>query len=293
VPIPAYCSTHYLATDAPESSGGTGDRRPGLHQVNRVRDYDVFARFYDLDTEGHEEDLDFWLSLARRTGGPVLELACGTGRVMLPLAEHGFSVVGIDISPGMLAIAREKLSAAGVLDRTELVEGDVLTLELHRQFPLAIVALNSFGHFNEEGEPERALERIRAHLQPGGVLALDLTNPVPGAFGDTSGLLIHDYTRDGPEPDWQTVKLRSQVLAPVDQEVDVSVFYDEVGPAGEVRRTLASFVLRYFYRNELRLLVERAGLVVEDFYGGYDLQPLTEDSDRLILIARRPRKLTS
>jgi ubiquinone/menaquinone biosynthesis C-methylase UbiE len=119
-----------------------------LHQVKSVPDYDVFARFYDLDTEGYEEDLAFWLSLARRTGGPILELACGTGRVMLPLAEQGFAVVGVDISPAMLAIAREKLSAAGVLDRTELVEGDVLTMELHRQFPLAFVALNSFGHFN-------------------------------------------------------------------------------------------------------------------------------------------------
>lgn len=258
--------------------------------MNSVRDYDVFARFYDLDTEGHDEDLDFWLSLARRTGGPILELACGTGRVMLPLAENGFSVVGVDISPAMLAIAREKLGAAGVLDRTELIEDDVLTLDLHRQFPLAFVALNSFGHFDEPGEPERALERIRAHLQPGGVLALDLPNPVPGAFGDTNGLLIHDYTRAGPEPGWRTVKLRSQVLAPIEQEVFVSVFYDEVGPSDEMRRTLASFVLRYFYRNELRLLVERAGLVVEDFYGGYDLQPLTEDSDRLILLARRPKR---
>ncbi|HEX5414912.1 MAG TPA: class I SAM-dependent methyltransferase, partial [Chloroflexota bacterium] len=256
-------------------------------QVNRVRDYDVFARFYDLDTEGHEEDLDFWLSLARRTGGPILELACGTGRVMLPLAEQGFSVVGVDISPEMLAIARAKLGAAAVLDRTEIIQGDVLTLNLKRQFPLVFVALNSFGHFNEPGEPERALERIHAHLKPGGILALDLPNPVPGAFGDTSGLLIHDYTREGPEPGWRTVKLRSQVLAPVDQEVDVSLLYDEVGPTGEVRRTLASFVLRYFYRNELRLLVERAGLAVEEFYGGYDLQPLTEDSDRLILLARR------
>jgi len=255
-----------------------------------VRDYDSFARFYDLDTEGYEDDLPFWLNLARRTGGPILELACGTGRVLLPLAEAGFSVVGIDISPAMLAIARAKLAEADLLNQAELIEGNVLTMDLQRQFPLIFIALNSFGHFNEPGEPEEALERIRAHLRPGGLGVLDLPNPVPGAFGDTTGLLIHDYTRAGPEPDWQTVKLRSQVLAPIEQEVDVSILYDEVGPAGEVRRTLASFVLRFFYRNELRLLMEKAGLVVEGIYGGYNLDPLTEDSERLIVLARRPTR---
>lgn len=250
--------------------------------------FDPFARFYDLDTEGLDTDLSFWIELARRTGGPVLEIGCGTGRVLLPLAKAGFTVVGVDVSPAMLAIAREKVKAHGLDRRIDLVECNALDLDLGRTFPLVFMALNSFGHFAEPGEPERALERMRAHLEPGGLLALDLTNPTPGAFGETTGLLIHEYTRSGPTPGWQTVKLRSQWQSFVAQRIDVNCIYDEVSASGEIRRTLAPFALRYFYPQELRLLFERAGLIVENIYGSYDLDPLDDDSDRLIPIGRNP-----
>jgi SAM-dependent methyltransferase len=251
--------------------------------------YDAFARFYDLDTEGITADLPFWVSLARRTGGPVLEVACGTGRVLVPLARAGFSVVGVDLSAAMLAVARDKLARAGLNRKVELIEADALSLDLHRVFPLALVALNSFGHFAEPGAPERALERIRLHLAPDGVLALDLPNPVPGAFGDTGGLLIHEYTRDGPTPGWKTTKLRSQELDPVAQRVDVSCIYDELTPAGEIRRTLASFALRYFPLHEICLLLQQAGFAVEAAYGSYELDPLDADSPRMIVVARKRR----
>src|SRR5205085_5528181 len=144
-------------------------------------------------------------------------LGCGTGRVLVPLAQAGFSVVGVDVSPKMLEVARAKLQSAGVEQRVELMQADALTLKLGRCFPLALVALNSFGHFVEPGEPEQALSRVVAHLAAGGLLALDLTNPVTGAFGDTTGLVLHDYTPSGPTPGWQTMKLRSQALDPTEQ----------------------------------------------------------------------------
>lgn len=133
--------------------------------------YDVFARFYDLDTEGFDADLPFWVNLARRTGGPILEVGCGTGRVLLPLARAGLSVVGVDVSPSMLAIAHDKIAQAGQSTRITLVEADALTLQLKRRFNLAFIALNSFGHFFEPGAAERVLERINANLVPNGLLA--------------------------------------------------------------------------------------------------------------------------
>jgi SAM-dependent methyltransferase len=190
----------------------------------------------------------------------------------------------------MLAVARAKVDAAGVADRVRLVHANALDLDLKQTFSLALVALNSFGHFAEPGEPERVLDRLRQHLDPGGSLALDLTNPTPGAFGNTEGLVIHDYTRPGPRPEWQTVKFRSQWQDFVAERIDVSCFYDEVGPAGEVRRTLASYALRYFYPSELRLLFERAGFAVQHMYGGYDLDPLTDSSERLLIVGRLPRR---
>ena len=250
--------------------------------------YDVFARFYDLDTEGITADLTYWLNLARRTGGPILEVACGTGRVLVPLARAGYKVVGVDISPDMLAIARDKLAAAGLLTKVELILADALDLSLGRTFALAFVALNSFGHFAEPGEPERVLQRLYDHLQSGGLLTLDLPNPGPGAFGETTGLLWHEYTREGPTPGWKTVKLRSQFLDALAQRIEVSCFYDEVSPTGEVRRTLADFPLRYFYLHEICLLLQQAGFVLEAAYGSYDLDPLDNESDRMIVVARRP-----
>ena len=250
--------------------------------------YDTFARFYDIETSDIVDDIPFWISLARRTGGPILEVACGTGRVFAPLAAAGFDVVGVDISPAMLEVARARITASGIGGRVELIEADALLLDLGRRFPLAIIALNSFGHFFEEGDPEQALDRISEHLLPNGLLALDLPNPVPGAFGDTNGVVIHDYTRPGPRADWQTVKLRSQSLDPIAQIVDVNCIFDEVGPNGEIRRTLTSFALRYFYRNDLRLLCERSGLLLEATYGDYDLADLDENSSRLIALIRKP-----
>jgi SAM-dependent methyltransferase len=249
--------------------------------------YNVFAAFYDVETRDIVDDLPFWVSLARRTGGPILEVACGTGRVFAPLAEAGFNVVGVDISPAMLAVARARIADRGIGRKVELVESDALVLNLGRRFPLAIIALNSFGHFYEPGDPQRALDRLSEHLLPGGLLALDLTNPVPGAFGDTTGVVLHDYTRSGPRPDWQTVKLRSQSLDPIAQIIDVCCIFDEVGPTGEVKLTLTSFALRYFYRNELQLLGERSGLALEATYGNYDLAELDESSPRLIALMRK------
>jgi len=248
--------------------------------------YEPFARFYDLDTQEHDADLPFWINLARRTGGPILEIGAGTGRVLIPLAEAGFSVVGVDSSPSMLAVAREKISTAKLSKKISLVEADARDLQLNRRFPLAFVALNTFGHFSEPGEPERVLERLRAHLAPGALLALDLPNPTAGAFGDTNGLLFHEYTRPGPTSDSQTVKLRSQLLDEISQRINVSVMYDEVSPLGEIRRTLASFVLRYFYAHEIELLLRLAHFTVEAIYGSYELDALTDQSERMLVVAR-------
>ena len=92
--------------------------------------YDAFARFYDLDTAEITEDLAFWLNLARRTGGPILEVAAGTGRVLLPLARAGFSIVGVDLSGPMLEVARAKVARARLSAPVELIQADALDLDL-------------------------------------------------------------------------------------------------------------------------------------------------------------------
>lgn len=252
-----------------------------------MSEFDVFARFYDLDYGEIQEDIDLYRNFARRTGGPVLEMACGTGRVLLPLAEEGYSVTGIDASPAMLAIAREKAIKAGVANRVDLVEADVRSFSLERRYALALVAVNSFLHLLTIEDKIAALNRVAQHLERNGLLILDIFNPDPALFPSFDGRLIHESTRQLPDSGNTLVKLSSTRADLARQLLQVTFFYDEVLPGGDVRRTVAPFSLSYIFHNEIKLLLEHSGLRQEAIYGSYDLEPFDSESPRMIVVAGR------
>jgi SAM-dependent methyltransferase len=130
------------------------------------------ARGYDLQDQS-DTGVAFYAALARETGGPVLELACGTGRVSIPIARLGFAVTGLDIVPGMVAVAREK--SAGL--PTRWVEGDARTFDLGEQFRLIFVTGNAFQAFLTRADQEALLGRVRAHLDDEGLFAFETRNP--------------------------------------------------------------------------------------------------------------------
>jgi SAM-dependent methyltransferase len=250
-------------------------------------DFDRFARFYDWDTEGETDDLDFYRNLVARTGGPVLEVGCGTGRVLLPLAKAGVRLTGVDVSPQMLARARAKLAAAGLADRVKLVEADATTMVLDERYRLAYVALNTFMHFTTREAQTAVLRRIHGHLVPGGLLVLDLFNPHPDLLQEADGRLVHDFTRPGPADGALSTRFHSQRIDPARQLLEITFFYDEQGPDGVLRRTTAPFELYYFTRREVELLLEACGFAVENVYGNYDLEGYWAGSSKLIVVARR------
>jgi SAM-dependent methyltransferase len=250
-------------------------------------DFDRFARYYDWDTSGEVDDLDFFRNLAARTGGPALEVGCGTGRVLLPLARAGLRLTGVDLSPAMLERARARLAAAGLLQRVRLVEADARTMALDERFRMAFVALNTFMHFTTPEAQSGTLERIQRYLVPGGLLALDLFNPHPDLLDDADGRLIHDFTRPGPTEGAVTTRFHSQRVDPATQTLEISFFYDEVGADGLLRRTVAPFDLHYFTRREIELLLERCGFAVENVYGSYELDAYWAGSPKLIVVAAR------
>ena len=247
--------------------------------------FDRLARFYDWDHADLLDDLPFYRGLAERLGGPILEAACGSGRLLIPLAQAGHEVVGLDSSAAMLALARDRLGAQpGLSDRVELVEGDLRLARLGRRFGLIILALDAFGLLVERTAQLEALETLRQHLRVRGLLAIDVANGnLRGAEG-TEETVIQRHGPFGPTG----ASLTRWVVRRTDHGTQVDrllQLYDETGPDGVVRRTAVELQQRYFTRFELELLLERAGYVVEAVFGDYDLTPFGPASPRLLVIA--------
>ena len=246
--------------------------------------FDTLARYYDWEHATFEDDVAMYLGFAKRTGGPVLELACGTGRLLVPLAREGQRAVGVDSSGPMLEVARQALADAGLAGRVELHRADMCELVLDERFRLAIVALDSFGLLSRRSDQLAALARIHHHLVDGGLLVLDVANGnLRGGEARDELVLQHagtDPLSGRPLSKWTA---RSTDLA---HQIDYfTYFYDVVREDGTVARQTAELRLRYFGRYELELLLERAGLRVEALYGSYDLASFTSESERLIAVA--------
>jgi len=246
--------------------------------------FDVLARYYDWEHAGFDDDVAMYLGFAKRAGGPALELACGTGRLLAPLAADGVSVVGLDSSAEMLAIARGALEGERLLGAVELHQADMRDFALPGRFRLAFIALDSFALLRRPADQHAALTRIHHHLTLGGLLLLDVANGnIRGGEAPDELLLQHtgvDPLSGRPLSKWTA--RATDLAAQVDH---FTYFYDELREDGTVARRTARLALRYFGRFELELLLGRAGFAVEALYGSYDLAPFASDSERLIVVA--------
>ncbi len=251
-------------------------------------DFNRFAPFYDPEYDTYTADLPLYLNYARLLGDPILEIGCGTGRVLVPLAQEGFRVVGVDIAPAMLARARARVQAAGVADRVRLIQADARALGLHFAFPFAFMAANTFLHHTTFDEQVHVLRVLRDHLRPGGRVVLDVFNPDLRMLLEADGRVELVNAWEEAETGATVLKFQRTVASPTDQRLDILYIYDRCYPDGRVERTVAPLRLRYLWPQEARLLVAQAGLVLEALYGSYDLDPVDDDSERLIIVARRP-----
>lgn len=243
------------------------------------RGYDALARYYELEYADYFTDIDFYLNLLRRTGGPFLDLACGTGRVALAVADAGYEAVGVDMSEPMLAIGRRKAGK-----RVELLKGDMRDFDIGRQFPLVAVTLNSFMHLIDVEDQLAALECVAAHLAPGGRAVVSTINPYSVSLHDIEAKLIHEVTKWDPDAESWVTKLSARDVDTVEQVEHVTYFYDEV-KGGNVQRLVTTLDFRYTYRYELELLMRQSGLDPIAVYGTYDLDSYEITSPALIVVA--------
>ncbi len=256
-------------------------------------DYNSFAYYYDLKYQSFTYDLEFYEEMARQSGANarILELACGSGRVTLPLLEAGFNVTGLDLSEKMLEIAREKADQLPPEQRQKarFIQGDMRNFDFGgEQFDLIFIPLNSFQHLLEQDEQLQCLQAIRRHLAPAGRFILTSYNPEEKDNYPADGRVEYDREFTNPATGI-VVQCFLTTTAEPSRQVRHHIFYfDEIGSDGTVRRVVARMSLRYSYRFELQLLLEKAGFRVEDFYGSYDFEEFAPDNfSFLIYVCRR------
>jgi SAM-dependent methyltransferase len=249
----------------------------------------ALARLYDLDLAEDPGDLDLYLSLARRTGGPILELAVGTGRLAAPLAEAGYEVTGVDIDRAMLDRARAR-AGRGAAPQLDLIHGDIVGLRLPaaRTFRLALIALNSLLLLGSRDAQREAIRTMAAHLAPGGLAVVDVWLPDADDLARFDGRIVLEYARSDPETGLTVTKAGSAQHDSVSQQVTLTTLYEESSQGTPARRWVRVDRLRLVSADELRGFAEDAGLEVELLAGGYELSPLGPTSDRAVLVARLP-----
>ena len=248
------------------------------------------ARLYDGFV--FEGDLPLYLELGRAQGSHILEVACGSGRVLVPLVRAGFDVVGVDVSPHMLALAREKLGSLPDGTGTARVQqADMRTFRLERtDFDLAIFAVKSFAYLLERHDQLRCLRTIAEHLRPGGLLAIDFMHPQPEWLAAQPGAMHADLLQRVPERGYTLSRVESVVSTDRARQVRViRSAYEVIDDRGAlIEKRFVEWPYRWTHRFEAEHLLERAGLTIEAVYGGYERQPLDSDSAAMVFLARRP-----
>jgi SAM-dependent methyltransferase len=230
--------------------------------------YDPIAGIYDPWSRSVTEDVGFYVEQALASGGPVVELAVGTGRIAIPIARAGIEVLGIDASPEMLAVAERAAADAGVSHLVELHVGDLVEPGVSVLAPLVICPFRSLLHMTDEEEKLRALGAARHLLDDDGRFVFDVFAPSPDDIAETDGRWLEREPGIHERADWDegTRTLRLSVR----------------GPAAQ-----ATFDLHWLSAPEWLRLLDVAGFEVEAMYGWFDNRPYDGDEDMIFVCRRR------
>jgi SAM-dependent methyltransferase len=252
-------------------------------------EYDAYSVYYDLLYAGKQEDVHFYLATAKETGGPVLELACGTGRVLLPLARAGFDVTGIDLSQAMLDKLQAKLDKEPreVQARVALKCADMRDYCFSEKFKMVFCAFNSFQHLMTTDDQLACLRSIREYLADDGRLVLNVFAPDYDWLSSVNRVQTLQRVEKDPETGRDMVVTNITRRNPINQTMEACQYVDRTEDDGTVRRYPASFALCWIHHREMHLLLKCAGYEVMAVYGGYDKRPYDYVSGIQLFVARR------
>jgi SAM-dependent methyltransferase len=252
--------------------------------------WDDYAPFYDWEnarTMGRE-DVPFWTRLVRQTGGPVLELGCGTGRVLVPVARTGVALVGVDRSAPMLARARRRIRRLGGTSRVTLVRGDIRTLPFARpgSFALVIAPYGILQSLTREADLRATLESVAQVVRPGGTFALDLVPDLPAWKEYRRRLSLR-----GPRGSGQAQASHLSLIESVRQDPKrkLTIFDQEYIERrdGRITRHTFSLTFRTLSVPQMVRRVERAGFRIEAILGDYEGRPWDPRAEVWVMIAKK------
>jgi len=243
-----------------------------------------FPLLYHTHHQNFSEDLPFWQSLARWQGNPILELGCGTGRVLIPLAQAGHNVYGIDNSPDMLAFLENQITP-DLQSNIHIIEGDMTNFQIDTQFRLIILPCNTYSTFDAKTR-EAMLTCIFKHLVPGGVFGVSMPNPN----------LLLALKETTVEPALETIFSHPETGYPVqvgsrwERKGSILSFiwhYDHLLPDGRIERITASTDHQLATVEQYITEMITAGFTIRSTYRNFETGPYKPDANYLIILAQK------
>ncbi len=251
--------------------------------------YDEWASLYDAVHVDIRADVPFYVDLARRSGGPALELGCGTGRVTIPIADAGIDITGLDISPGMLQLAEEKAACSLSDGKITWVQSDMGEFFLGRKFSLVIAPFRGLQSLMTVPEQISALDAVKKHLTSGGMLAFDMFVPEPSTLVQDRDVPYHLKDVTDAETGVRRVLYQQSEYDNFAQTIHARIIIEELDECGVVvQKTYREFSLRYSYRWEIRHLLAWSGFKDVQVYGDFEGSEFDESSGNMVWTARLP-----
>ena len=249
--------------------------------------YDTIAHYYDLIHSDLREDIKFLLRMADPVNGRVLELGCGTGRLMIPFAMAGYDITGVDHTLEMLAIGRKKVAELreGTRDRISFIEGDMVGFGSTNNFELAFFGHNTFMHIARH-KLDRALRNLRSHLSNSGLVVIDVDNPTEVADPSADHLIVLERTFKIPRSGEIVAQSASSWSDGEQQVRHITWIFDRTPAAGgSVHRHVVKTSFHYYYAHQVDIALNGAGFQIKTIYGDYDETPYLDDGPRMIILA--------
>lgn len=257
-------------------------------------EYAGIAEYYDcVPAYSSRRDVEFYIELARESPGAVLEIGCGTGRVLIPTARAGVSVTGLDASEDMLCVCKRKLAAepSDVQQRVTLLSGDMRGFDFGRKFRLITVPFRPFQHLLTVEDQLACLRCVRDHLSDDGRFVLDLFNPsLPALITPPDSEEQDEHPGPVQLPGGGSMRRAARVLHRdvFAQIITAQLCYYVSRANGTTDRLVHEFQLRYLFRFEVEHLLARVGFEVEALYAGYNKEPFGSITPgELIFVARK------